>query len=254
MRSNLLKAAMAAIVIAVAGGTTAEAGLIAYYSLGEGSGTTAVDSVGGQNGTLVGGTTYTNAGRNGTTAVQLSAWGIDLPSSVLSQAQATQEVSFTAWINPTAFYSYQTIFDTTSRQFAFWLTASGGWAGMDGFGGSLTFTSPATLNQWQFLAVSYKAGSGGSYNVYLDGALVASRAATQAATFNNSIKLGANVSGGGVPFEGMMQEVSIYNHALSASEVGAATPEPGTITLLAASLSFLGAALVARRRAAANRA
>lgn len=230
--------------------STANAAVIGQWSFGDGSGTTAVDSVGGRNGTLSGNVSWTSSGRNGSTALQFSGGSVLLPSGVLSAVNSTKEITLTMWINMFAYNNYETIWDNPSRQFALWLTSTGGWRGTDGFGGVMTFTPPVSLNTWHFLAVSYKAGPGADFSVYVDNQRVGGGTpSTNSVTFNQAITVGANVSEGGRPFSGMIQDITIYNEALPASVLGTgAVPEPGTIFLLGAGLALCGLAANRNRR------
>ncbi len=239
---------IAAVLLgAVAAAEPVHAAMIDYYALNEGSGTTAFDSVNGRDGTISGNVTYTSNGQNGTIAALFGGTNgaISLPGSVLNAVNASQEVSLTMWVNMSAYSSYETIFDTPGRQFSLWATTSGGWGGTDGFGGPISFATPLALNQWQFLAVSYAADHQ-RFDVFVNGVFEGSRApATGIKTFNQVISLGFNSSGGGTPFQGMMQNVSIYDTAYLPPN---AAPEPAPMALAGAGLLALAAGGFRRKR------
>ena len=239
---------IAAVLLgAVAAVEPVHAAMIDYYALNEGSGTTAIDSLNGRNGTISGNVTYTSNGQNGTTAALFGGTNgaISLPGSVLNAVNGSQEVSLTMWVNMSAYNGFETIFDTPSRQFSLWATPSGGWGGTDGFGGPIPFATPLAVNQWQFLAVSYAADHQ-RFDVFVNGVFEGSRTpATGIKTFNQVISLGFNTSGGGTPFQGMMQEVSIYDTAYVPPN---AAPEPAPMALAGAGLLALAAGGFRRKR------
>ena len=85
-----------------------------------------------------------------------------------------------------------------------------------------TFTvypGPLPLNQWQFLAVTFVAGS--TRSIYLNGQLVASSTAGAHSVNNTALWIGNNPVFGPRLFQGRLDEVAIFNRALSASEIGA---------------------------------
>ena len=79
-------------------------------------------------------------------------------------------------------------------------------------GGSLT------LGVWQHIAGTY---DGSTFTLYIDGAAVASTSRSGSIATNlDSLTLG-NWTGGPRPFDGSMDEVRIWNRALSAAEINA---------------------------------
>jgi hypothetical protein len=252
MKPSHKSALMAVAGLCLAVGN-AHASLIGQWNFTDGGGTVAQDSVGNNNGTLSGNVAFVSG------ALSFTGGSVALPSSVLSSAEATQQATFAAWIDPTSFASYNTIFDDPSRQFSFWINSTtGGFEGTQGFGGGLNFSTPFQLNVWQYLAVTYIAGTAttpGVYDVYLNGVLVASAAPSGVATFSQVMTIGGNTSGGGSPFLGEMKDVQFYDNALTLGQVQAlagviAAPEPSTLAVLGAGLAGLGAL---RRRAARKR-
>jgi hypothetical protein len=78
--------------------------------------------------------------------------------------------------------------------------------------------TPLTLNTWSHVAVTY---DGSNMLLYVNGALVATKAQTGTiATGNQALRIGnsnASISEG---FNGLIDEIRIYNRALSAAEIG----------------------------------
>jgi hypothetical protein len=84
------------------------------------------------------------------------------------------------------------------------------------FGGNLYGTSPLTVNMWTHLAASY---DGAAMRLYVNGVQVASRAQTGAiATSTDPLQIGGD-SIYGQYFAGRIDEVRIYNRALSAAQI-----------------------------------
>jgi concanavalin A-like lectin/glucanase superfamily protein len=74
------------------------------------------------------------------------------------------------------------------------------------------------LNTWSHLAMTY---NGSSMRLYVNGALVATRAQTGNATVSTGVlRIGGNGVWGEY-FTGAIDEVRIYNRALSAAEIQA---------------------------------
>lgn len=102
------------------------------------------------------------------------------------------------------------------------------------------------LGQWVHVAATYDAVAGEAY-VYINGVKGAK------ATINpthlvdiGNYTLGGNMTDQGRYFDGAIDELKIYNHALSQAEVDALlVPEPATMTLLALGISSV---LLRRRK------
>jgi len=84
------------------------------------------------------------------------------------------------------------------------------------FGSPLYGTGALTANTWAHLAATY---DGATMRLYVNGVLVASRAqAGASATSANPLQIGGD-SIYGQYFTGMIDEVRIYNRALSVTEI-----------------------------------
>jgi hypothetical protein len=86
-------------------------------------------------------------------------------------------------------------------------------------GGVTVYGQALPLNQWHFLAATLASDS--TRNIYLDGQLVASAAGGGHSTNNNPVWIGNNQVFGPRYFQGRIDEVAIFNRALTAAEIGA---------------------------------
>ena len=108
---------------------------------------------------------------------------------------------------------------------------------------------------WHQIVGVYQAGIGES--IFVDGAPLEATGATNAMIANTAPFLIGGVNQAGTPvsrYSGLIDEVEIYNHALSDAEVQArfvAVPEPEAVALLMAGM--VGLAATRRRNSAASK-
>jgi len=203
----------------VASATTSSvaAGLVASYSFDEGSGTTLADSSGNGNNGTVSGATWTTAGRfrnalvfNGTSS------RVTIPNS--TSLQLTTGMTLEAWVFPTADPTgWRSIVYKTIDGYYLMLnpgpTVGGTWTS-----GTAWLPTPTSLalNEWTHLAATF---DGTAMRMYVNGGLVDSQPQTAPLSpTTGTLQIGAD----GYPgefFEGRIDDVRIYNRALSASEV-----------------------------------
>ncbi len=204
------------------------AGLIAAYAFDETTGATAADASGsGRTGTLSG-ATWTSSGKNGGA---LSFDGINNLVTVADAASLnlTTALTLEAWVHPASDSSWRTVvLKEASSDLAYALYASGdvarpsGWARI---GSSLSATGPAALplNAWSHLAVTL---GGGTLRLYVDGVQVATAAVSGAISATaQPLRIGGN-SLWGEYFAGLLDDVRIYNRALTAAEIQADMQTP----------------------------
>ncbi len=201
-----------------------QSGQVALWS-GENN---AEDSIGTQDGSLVNGTAFV-AGRIGQ-AFSLDGADdyVEVPDSTVLDIAA--QITLSAWINPTALGGR--IIDK--------LTAgvSNGYL-LDTFGGKVRLIATSTgsadgstslpLNAWTHVAGVF---DGTQLRVYVNGQLDGTTDVTDTTPTNNlPLRIGAD-SNGDNRFSGLIDEASVYNRALSATEVlnlynyACATPTP----------------------------
>ena len=224
----------------------ATAGLVAAYSFDEGSGTTVTDASGNGNNGTVANTTWSTSGKYGG-ALQFNGTSsmVTIPDSASLHLSAGMTLE--AWVNPSTvnanwrdviykgndnFYLEAT--STTGSVPDGGLIAGGSYA--DAFG-----TAKLAASTWSFLSETY---DGSTLRLYVNGTQVASTAHTGTITTStNPMQIGGD-SFYGQFFAGLIDNVRVYNVALSAAQIQtdqttpvAVTPpsQPGTLTATAVS-------------------
>lgn len=210
---------------------TQVSGLVAAYGFNEGNGTTLGDRSGNGNHGIIAGATWTASGRFG---AALSFDGVndrvDIPDSSALDLSATMTLE--AWVRPAAVNGWDTVVmkersgglayalygGSPSGPPAAYLTRTGTTSDIGAEG-----LSPLPLNTWSHLAATY---DGTTIRLYVNGALVRSEAAAGTITSTtNPLRIGGNVMWGEW-FQGLIDEVRIYNRVLSATEIQADMNSP----------------------------
>jgi len=200
----------------------AQTGLVAAWNFNEGTGTTVADASGNNNTGTISGATWSTLGRYGNA---LSFNGTNNLVVVNSSASlnVTTAMTLSAWVFPTATQSgWRTIMQREVD--AYFLNASNDAgplrpAGGGTFNGTVRFVGGPTalaVNTWTHVALTY---DGAAIRLFVNGTQVATAARTGTLQTNASpLRIGGNVPYGEY-FQGRLDEVRIYNRALSASEI-----------------------------------
>jgi prepilin-type N-terminal cleavage/methylation domain-containing protein len=194
-------------------------GLIGYWNFDEGSGTSVSDSSGNANtGTLINAPAWVT-GKIGN-ALSFNGSNTYVSLGALSNPNA---VTFFAWVNPTVGYSssHNTIIAEIGTQYLSLNSNKGFLSGrIDTIQRSTGGNTLIAGGGWHLVVGTWSSATG-AFNVYLDGNLDGS------ATFSGSA-LGTGVStfigqstSGGLFFNGIIDDVRVYNRALSAAEIQA---------------------------------
>jgi beta-glucanase (GH16 family) len=212
----------------------AQGGLVAAYGFNEGSGATTADATGNGNTGTISGATWNASGRfggalsfNGT-----SNW-VTVPDS--ASLDLTTGMTVGAWVRPTATNGARVVLmkERTTAGLSYSLGLSNGVAAsyirtatdVSASGGS------GPLNTWTHIAATY---DGATLRVYVNAVQAASLAVTGAITTSTSpLRIGGDAPWGQY-FSGLIDEVRIYNRALTPGEiltdmntaVGGAAPSP----------------------------
>jgi hypothetical protein len=202
--------------------------LVAAYSFNEGSGTTVTDASGNNNTGTISGATWTTAGKfggalvfNGTSAK------VTIPNTSL--LQLTTAMTLEAWVKPSTVTAAwrDVIYKGNDNYFLEATSTNNSWpAGGGTFNGSyadMFGTAALAVNTWTHLAVTY---DGATLRLYVNGVQVSSRAQTgNLVTSSNPLQIGGDSIYGSY-FQGTIDEVRIYNQALSPSEIQADMQTP----------------------------
>ena len=216
-------------------------GLVAAYGFNESSGTSVIDVSGNNNnGTFGSGVTRTTAGKFGGALVFNGTSGlVTIPNS--ASLQLTTGMTLEAWVNPSVVTSAwrDVIYKGNDNYYLEGTSDNGGRPGAGGtFGGAGTVTygtAALAANTWTHLAVTYDRVT---LRLYVNGAQVSSLARTgNIATSTNPLQIGGD-SLFGQFFQGMIDEVRVYNVALTRGQiqtdmntaVGGGTPPPPDTT------------------------
>ncbi|MFH7881016.1 MAG: DUF2341 domain-containing protein, partial [Candidatus Aenigmatarchaeota archaeon] len=207
-----------------------ETGLIASWHFNEGSGTIALDSSGNNNnGNLVNGPTWVN----GKFGKALSFDGVDDYVSTTNQFSNPQTFSLVIWFKTTSasgrkiigFENTQTGTGSTNYDRHLYVGTDGKlyFGVYDGSTRTISTTTTVTDGSWHFAVATF---SSNVMRLYLDGNFVGSLSTGGAQNFNGWWRIGSYKCAGWPNcgdgyFPGIIDEVRIYNRALSDTEIQA---------------------------------
>jgi chitodextrinase len=209
---------------------------VAAYSFDAGAGTALADVSGNGNNGTISGATWTTAGKSGG-ALTFDGMGDVVTIADASSLDLTSGMTLEAWVRPTAAGSWRTVVtkeqpgnlvyglfsDSDSAQAA-------GIVSVGPLQDIVRSTSAPPLSAWTHLATTY---DGAYQRLYVNGVAVASRPLTGSMpNSGGALRIGGN-NVWGEWFQGQIDELRIYNRALSVIELQAdmntpiATPPPG---------------------------
>ena len=197
------------------------AGLVAAYAFGEGNGSSVADSSGNGNTGTIANATWTTAGKYGNALMfnGVYAW---VTVNDAAPLHLTSAMTLEAWVNPsTVNAAWRDVIYKGNDNYYLSATSasqSGSPAGGGAFGSitELYGTAALATNVWAHLAVTY---DGSALRLYVNGVQVSSVAQTGSlATSGNPLQIGGD-SFFGQFFNGIIDEVRVYNRALSAAEI-----------------------------------
>ena len=209
-------------------------GLVAEWQFNEGSGTTTADNTGdGNTGGLLGSVAWTT-GLVGPYALSFSSSNdghVVVPDSASLEFTAAQSYSLTAWVDVTSLPGQWTGIVGKSRDvgnyYEIYINPSNEWVGSSGAGGATDLVGPTVSTGWSLVSMVQN-GSAGTRSLYVDGVQVASGAA-EASNGTGAFCIGGD-NGISQYFNGTIDDVRVYNTALSSSQVqGLFTAAPPTV-------------------------
>ena len=208
-------------------------GLIAHWKLDETSGPTAVDSVGGHNGTLAGDPVWQSAGGQVNGAVDLDGDGdyVDCgggknPGDPNGWADLTDEITISAWMKGTFDKAWQSIVTKGDTSWRITRDCHEGDSNNVMFGcnnvGQIYSGSTGDVgdDEWHHVVGTF---DGVYMKLYVDGILASTNKVTEGATiaFNDyDVRIGSDAEFDGEhEFNGLLDEVRIYEIGITAEMV-----------------------------------
>jgi hypothetical protein len=214
------------------------AGLVAAYAFDEGINNLVSDSSGSGNSGTISNAVWSTAGKYGN-ALSFNGTNALVTISDSASLHLSTGMTLEAWVRPTAVASQwqDVIYKGPNDNYYLEATSSSSYPAMGGSFAStpLVGTSPLAANTWSHLAATY---DGARMRLYVNGVEVSSRAQTGTiAPSTGPLTIGGDGLYGQY-FAGLIDEVRVYNRALTASEIhddmttpiGSPTPiDPSTV-------------------------
>jgi chitodextrinase len=210
--------------------------MVAAYNFNEGSGTTVTDLSGRGNTGTIANATWTTAGKFGN-ALQFNGTNARININDSPPLRLTTAMTLEAWVSPSSVTSAwrDVIYKGNDNYYLEATTDRSGFPGAGSTIGSANLTAYGSavlpLNTWTHLAETY---DGTALKLYVNGALASTVAATGLITSStNQLQIGGD-SIFGQYFAGKIDEIRIYNIALTAAQIQAdmntpvAPPGPDT--------------------------
>jgi hypothetical protein len=199
--------------------------LVGAWGFDETSGTTAADASGRGNAGTLDGPTWSTAGKFGGALSfdGVNDWVTIPDANVLD---LTTGMTMEAWVRPSAIGSLWRCVMLKEQPadliYALYAGDSRGHAATDVFTSAdigLSGTATTALNTWTHLAATY---DGSTLRLYVNGVQAASRAVTGSIRASTGVlRIGGDSSWSDEWFSGLIDEVRLYNRALSATEIQA---------------------------------
>jgi Concanavalin A-like lectin/glucanases superfamily/Domain of unknown function (DUF1929)/Bacterial Ig domain/Kelch motif/Galactose oxidase, central domain len=217
--------AQATVTVSVLNSAPVQSGLVAAYGFNEGAGVLTLDSSGQANTGTLAGATWTPNGKFGSA---LSFNGIDAWVTVADAASLDlrSEITIEAWVNPASSSGTRTIVmkeAPSGLAYALYSAVSGqrpvGYAHTRK-DNSVAGPSALPPNTWTHVTFTY---DGSTLRLYMNGSLVRSNNTNGGAnplmiTSSGALRIGGNAVFGEY-FRGTIDEIRIYDHALSPADI-----------------------------------
>jgi endonuclease/exonuclease/phosphatase family metal-dependent hydrolase/fibronectin type 3 domain-containing protein len=201
---------------------------VAAYGFNEGKGTTTADASGNSRTGTVSNATWSSAGKNGG-ALSFNGSSSRVIVADVAALRLSNAMTVEAWVNPatTGAASWQPIVYKSLDNYVLTTVGSpfmpAAAVTPNGVLALPTGTSALPPNTWTHMAATY---DGAMVRVYVNGVQVASQAATGSlATSTNPLEIGGSAIDNGW-FSGLIDDVRVYNTALTASQVQADMTTP----------------------------
>jgi hypothetical protein len=237
------------VTVSVSYKPTSTTGLVGAYSFSQGSGSTLVDSSGNNNNGTISNATWA-PGLFGGHALSFNGTNSWVTINNSSSLTLTGGMTLEAWVNPAATTSGSAAIlvkqRTAGLDYALYSDDSGGsppstYVDISGTDSKSVGQSLLPLNTWSHLAATY---DGSNLMLYVNGTLVSTQfVGGNINTASGVLRLGGD-SIWGEYFDGLIDQVRIYNRPLNVGEIRSdmSTPIGGSIETSAPTVSVTGPA------------
>lgn len=200
------------------------AGLVGYWPMNEGAGDTVHDASGNSNdGTTSGSPTWVQGRINGALNFNGTSQYVAAGNSPIS---GTQSFTLSAWIDTTQVSGYSgalAIGPSGTNEAAYIGTVGTAQVGASnsiggGFYGNNFGSGVTTTNQWVYVVMTFSGGSNGTAIIYVNGVPKVSTSATPNLSAG-PLQIGKIGSDTTYDFSGSIDDVKVFNRALSSDEV-----------------------------------
>ena len=226
------QATCAPVPVVVSNSGPSTVGLVAAFGFDENQGATAADSTGNANHGSISGATWTSSGRFG------SALAFDGADDIVTVNDAntldlTNALTLEAWVYPTTLSGWRTaLMKEGPGGLAYALYAHdnqprpAGYVNVGGSDRAAVGTTALPLDAWSHIATTY---DGATLRLYVNAVQVGSTAVTGGVAVSaNQLSIGGNTVWGEY-FAGRLDEIRIYNRALTQPEIDIDMNAPVTL-------------------------
>jgi hypothetical protein len=218
---NVTTSASVAVTVANAG----PAGLVAAYGFNEGTGSTVGDASGGGNNGTQTGASWSTTGKYGN-ALSFNGTASWVTVADTAALHLTTGMTVEAWVRPASTSGWRSVLTkerSNGLSYALYGYANSGkppgvYGNTGGSDSGASAGSALPLNAWSHLAGTY---DGSTLRLYVNGTQVATQALSGSLVSSTApLRIGGN-SVWGEYFSGLIDEVRVYNRALSPTEIQA---------------------------------
>jgi hypothetical protein len=198
-------------------------GLVGHWKMDEASwaGTSGevIDASGnGNNGTATNGA-ITAVGKFGNGGSFDGTDDVVLVSDTNNSLDMANDFTVSFWVNPTSSGTKELVAKAAQGNYEIWQSSTNLSVRVNGSTPVISASSIFTYGQWTYVTVKYER-SLGLVTIYQNGSYFTNGNNTNAASINNSaLQIGAYSDGTSYPFLGKLDELRIYNRALSPDEI-----------------------------------
>ncbi|HMH70028.1 MAG TPA: LamG-like jellyroll fold domain-containing protein, partial [Candidatus Saccharimonadales bacterium] len=196
-------------------------GLVASYNFNEGTGTTLTDGTGKNHTGTLSGVTWSTTGKYGK-ALSFNGTNNWVTIADANDLDMTSGMTLEAWVKPSTLTGWRTIMTKEASGGMAYTLYSGNNASRPALYGNITSdvgvngSGALSTTAWWHITGTF---DGSNLRIYVNGTLVGTKALSgNLRATTGALRLGGN-SVWGEYFKGLMDDVRIYNRALSASEI-----------------------------------